>query len=179
MSTDKRSWVFVGTKQHSGALKSRVPWCREHSLVLMVPRCHAHKCSMHHDAMLMSTLEWPWGLTSTQECLWVLISTYECSWHHCTTLMSAHSCFWAFIIAHKQLWPLISTSAIAPTVLISFHDHSWVWGHGVISTQTAMAPYSLVVLSTLECSWLLMGTLKCSWVLLSAQVLFSVINKKC
>ena len=108
ISAHEYLWVFVGTKEHSGALKSRVPWCCHHSLVLMSPQCHAHECSRHHSVMLMRTLECPWGLMSTPECLWVLISAYECSWCNCTTLMSAQSCLWAFITTHEQSWPLIS-----------------------------------------------------------------------
>ena len=68
---------------------------------------------------------------------------------------------------------------IALTALMRADEHSWAWHHGANITHSALEPYSSVLTSAHEWSWVLMRVHEYSLVILKDQVLDSLINEKC
>ena len=150
-------WALRSTQQHSW-----VWWNGDMS---------SHKCSAHHDIMLMSA--------------------YECSRCQGAILMSVHGYLgllssvngysWLFMRADKHSWLMYGTNYQPWALMImvplchehywaalSIHEHSWAWHFGTLSahkhswallmvgwallrTHGTISPYSWVLLSAPEC----------------------------
>ena len=93
-------------------------------------------------------------------------------------LMSAHEWSIAAMSTHKHSYAAMKNMNMAPTALMSANKHSWAWCHGASSTHSALAPYSLILMSAQERLWVVMSASEESWMILNVQILDSVIYKK-
>ena len=137
--------------------------------MLMVP------CSW----LLMNPYEGSWVLWHhANECWWLFIIAHECSWvsmnthkfgskhqEYSSPLMSAHGHFLVFISTHDRSWALMSRVPwhhYRSYGLMNIHEH-WVMEPWVFRrSYRAIAPYSWVLMSAIECSWA--GTHECLFV---------------
>ena len=154
----------------------------------MIPRCHAHDCSWALMSAHCSMAPSSGVFMAAEECSWAIISTHE----HPLALMGTHKQQRAAMSAPDYQWALMSS-----------HGHSWAWRHGarstlessrtvmsggpwdhghllfLMSTDDAIAPYSIMLTSANKCWCVLISTHKGSIELMSASMLHWTINQKC
>ena len=163
-------------------------------------------CTYEHSLELMSMVLWhhkrSWVLMSAYGPMapssWVFMAAHECS----CTIMSILEHQLALICTHRKLRAALNTHE-QPWVLMSSHEHSWAWRHGarstlessrtvmsggpwdhghllfLMSTDDAIAPYSIMLTSANKCWCVLISTHKGSIELMSASMLHWTINQKC
>ena len=155
----------MSVHDHSEALRST----QKHSGVWWNGPMSSHKCSLHHDIMLMSANE----CSRYQSAILMSVHGYL------GLLSSVHGNSWLFMRAHKH-------SLLIMTLMTS-HEHSWSWCLSAMNIteqpwvaintheHSTLAPWALISTHEhdIQVRWELMApfhhTHECSWVLLSAH----------
>ena len=153
MSTHERSWTLMRTHEY-GVISAHSP-LEQCSFILM----HAYEFSENEcSRALVSAHEWSGMLMNAHVQPWAPISMVLWCHDHSWAPMSAHGHSWVLMSPYECSWSLM---IMAP----GCHEHSWA----LKSAHGTMEPYSCVLLSDNNCSWVILRGHECSWVLIVAH----------